>query len=112
MIGDITSVGRKVFCENFAHRMRKCRMDRGYTQAELARRAGLAPATISHFETAGRMPDAFNLARIAIALDVSIDRLLGRSFAHRRACRRPTVQTRRAGRASGQSTRSRCDAAP
>ncbi len=51
---------------------------RGLTQAELGSRAGIAAASISHFETGQRIPSLDSLIRVADALDVSVDALLGR----------------------------------
>jgi len=47
-------------------------------QGELASRAGLQASAISHFETATRKPSFDNLRRLADALDVTTDYLLGR----------------------------------
>jgi transcriptional regulator with XRE-family HTH domain len=52
---------------------------RGLTQAELGDRAGMGGASISHFETGQRMPSLESLVRLADALDVSLDTLLGRA---------------------------------
>lgn len=51
---------------------------RGLTQAEVGARAGLAAAAVSHFETGQRAPSIESLVRLADALDVSVDVLLGR----------------------------------
>lgn len=57
---------------------------RGLTQAQLAEKAGLPSTSISHFENleGTRKPSFDNLRRIAIALDVTTDYLLGRSDDH------------------------------
>jgi transcriptional regulator with XRE-family HTH domain len=52
---------------------------RSLTQAELGKRAGIAAASISHFETGQRAPSLESLVRLADALDVSVDVLLGRA---------------------------------
>lgn len=52
---------------------------RKLSQADLAARTGLQPAAISHFETGARRPSFDNLQRLAAALDVSTDYLLGRA---------------------------------
>src|SRR5689334_2217591 len=52
---------------------------RGLTQAELGKRAGIAAASISHFETGQRAPSLESLVKLADALDVSVDVLLGRA---------------------------------
>jgi transcriptional regulator with XRE-family HTH domain len=54
---------------------------RGLTQAELGKRAGMAAASISHFETGQRAPSLESLVRLADALHVSVDTLLGRATA-------------------------------
>jgi transcriptional regulator with XRE-family HTH domain len=64
----------------FAERLRHAREAlRGLTQAQLAEKAGLPPTSISHFEnTQGtRKPSFDNLRRLALALEVSTDYLLG-----------------------------------
>lgn len=52
---------------------------RRMSQAELAKKAGLQPTAISHFETATRSPSFDNLKRLADALNVATDYLIGRS---------------------------------
>jgi transcriptional regulator with XRE-family HTH domain len=52
---------------------------RGLTQAELGKRAGIAAASVSHFETAQRAPSLESLVKLADALAVSVDVLLGRA---------------------------------
>jgi transcriptional regulator with XRE-family HTH domain len=63
----------------FKDRLRRARELRQLNQAELATRARLQPSAISHFETGTRQPSFDNLRRLADALAVSIDYLLGRS---------------------------------
>ena len=62
----------------FPGRLRAAREKRGLNQGELASRAGLQASAISHFETATRKPSFDNLRRLADALDVTTDYLLGR----------------------------------
>lgn len=64
--------------EIFASRLREVRELRGLSQAELAGKARLQPAAVSHFETGGRRPSFDNLRRLATALQVTTDYLLGR----------------------------------
>jgi transcriptional regulator with XRE-family HTH domain len=52
---------------------------RSLTQAELGQRAGIAGASISHFETGQRVPSLESLIKVADALNVSVDALLGRA---------------------------------
>lgn len=64
----------------FGRRLKELRDARGWTQEELADKAKLKPAVISHFETGVRgAPSADNLVKLSNALEVSIDYLLGRS---------------------------------
>lgn len=62
----------------FLQRLRAARELRDLNQGELARRAGLQASAVSHFETGARKPSFDNLKRLADALDVTTDYLLGR----------------------------------
>ena len=64
--------------EKFPSRLRGAREKRALSQAELAQRAGLQASAVSHFETGNRKPSFDNLRRLADALDVTTDYLLGR----------------------------------
>lgn len=64
--------------EAFPGRLRTARERRGLNQGDLANRAGLQASAISHFETGTRKPSFDNLRRLADALDVTTDYLLGR----------------------------------
>ena len=62
---------------DFAARLRHMREQRGMSQSELAREAGMQPSAIAHFE-AGRRKSSFdNVRSLAKALKVSGDYLLG-----------------------------------
>lgn len=65
---------------SFGTRLKQAREHRKLTQADLAARAQLAPIQISHFET-GVKPSASasTLVKLANALSVSVDFLLGRT---------------------------------
>ena len=65
--------------ETFQERLKEMRERRGWSQAELAQKSRLQPTAISHFETGGRSPSFDNLRRLADALNVSTDYLIGRS---------------------------------
>lgn len=65
--------------ESFAIRLRKAREARGLSQSELARKAGMVPSAIAHFEGDRRKPSFANARELAKALNVSSDFLLGRS---------------------------------
>ena len=62
----------------FPQRLRSAREIRELNQEKLARRAGLQASAISHFETGTRKPSFDNLKRLADALNVTTDYLLGR----------------------------------
>jgi transcriptional regulator with XRE-family HTH domain len=64
--------------ESFPELLRKIREDKGLSQSELAHKAGFQPSAISHFESGRRSPSFENLKRLADALSVTIDYLLGR----------------------------------
>lgn len=58
---------------------------RKLTQAELGDRAQMGAASVSHFETGQRVPSLESLVRLADALQVSVDTLLGRAPVEARA---------------------------
>ncbi len=62
----------------FSQRLRAARKLRELNQGELARRAGLQDSAVSHFETGSRKPSFDNLKRLADAIKVTTDYLLGR----------------------------------
>ena len=62
----------------FPQRLKSARELRELNQGQLAHRAKLQPSAISHFETGLRKPSFDNLKRLADALDVTTDYLLGR----------------------------------
>ncbi len=61
----------------FRQRLKSARELRGYSQEQLGARAGMPASSIAHFET-GRKPSFDSLRRIANALDITTDYLLGR----------------------------------
>ena len=63
----------------FNERLRVAREARKLNQSELASRAGLQASAVSHFETGSRKPSFDNLRRLADALRVTTDYLLGRT---------------------------------
>ena len=65
--------------EIFSQRLRKAREDKKLSQTELAEKAGFQPSAISHFETGKRSPSFANLKKLADALEVTVDYLLGRA---------------------------------
>jgi transcriptional regulator with XRE-family HTH domain len=65
--------------EIFQKRLKVAREQlRKWSQSELAGKAGMPPSSIAHFETGSRKPSFDTLRRLANALDVTTDYLLGR----------------------------------
>lgn len=60
-----------------AARVRQIRRERGFTQAEIAARADLAPGTLSRLESGREPPTVSSLVRLADALGVSLGDLVG-----------------------------------
>lgn len=65
--------------EIFGERLRSAREARGLNQRELSDRLGVPASSIAHFEGGRRKPSFDNLSRLARALDVTTDYLLGHS---------------------------------
>ena len=63
----------------FPERLRAARDLRKLSQSELGEKSGLQPSAISHFEQDRRSPSFDNLKRLANALSVTTDYLLGRT---------------------------------
>lgn len=63
----------------FKERLKTARELRGLSQTQLAADTGLPPSSVSHFEGGARKPSFDNLKRLAAALNVTTDYLLGRS---------------------------------
>ncbi|MEO8586009.1 MAG: helix-turn-helix transcriptional regulator [Acidobacteriota bacterium] len=64
--------------ETLGDRIRRFRIAKGLTQAELAGKIGVPQQTITYYEVRGVSPPPDLLVAIADALDVSTDILLGR----------------------------------
>jgi transcriptional regulator with XRE-family HTH domain len=63
----------------FKERLKIARELRALSQTQLAMNAGLPPSSVSHFEAGARKPSLDNLKRLAVALNVTTDFLLGRA---------------------------------
>ena len=61
----------------FAESLRLARKRRDLTVEALARICSMSQPNISHFESGRREPSLANLRKIAVALDVTADYLLG-----------------------------------
>jgi transcriptional regulator with XRE-family HTH domain len=64
--------------ELFQERLKAARDLRKWSQGDLAARAGMPPSSIAHFESGSRKPSFDTLRRLANALQVTTDYLLGR----------------------------------
>lgn len=64
--------------EIFKDRLRAARNLRGWNQEDLASKAGMPASSIAHFETGTRKPSFESLRRLANALEITTDYLLGR----------------------------------
>lgn len=62
----------------FQERLRAARELRRWSQGELAEKASMPPSSIAHFESGSRKPSFDTLRRLANALEVTTDYLLGR----------------------------------
>ena len=69
---------KKAPSDLFPERLRAARKLRGMDQVDLAAESKLPQASISHFEAGARKPSFGNLRRLAHALTVTTDYLLGR----------------------------------
>lgn len=65
----------QIFCE----RLKSAREMRKWSQVELGERASLPASSVAHFEAGSRKPSFDTLRRLAIALEVTTDFLLGRT---------------------------------
>ena len=64
---------------DFPARLREVRKKRKMTQEQLGKRVDVTKVSISCYENGSRTPDIDTLEKIADALDVSVDYLLGRT---------------------------------
>jgi transcriptional regulator with XRE-family HTH domain len=66
----------KAECKRFGKRVRSLRIAKGWTQEDLAGRAGLHPTYIGGVERGERNISLVNIHRIAAALNIAASRLL------------------------------------
>lgn len=59
--------------------IKQCREALQMTKSELAEEAGLTPAAITQFENGDREPSLESLKKLADALEISVNYLIGRS---------------------------------
>ena len=65
--------------EVFGKRLKELRKANGYTIEEFAKLVGISRSSLGYYENTDRLPDVEVLARIADALNVSADYLIGRT---------------------------------
>jgi transcriptional regulator with XRE-family HTH domain len=76
--GEIDMTEEMTPSEIFKERLRKARNLRSWSQEDLATKAQMPPSSIAHFETGTRKPSFESLRRLATALEITTDYLLGR----------------------------------
>ena len=62
--------------EHFAHRMKALRYDNGWSQVELAARAGLSYSSVQNYEAGKTLPQTDNMLALARTLGVPLSELL------------------------------------
>lgn len=65
--------------KTFSQRLKDRRAEKGLTQKQLSEQLNIIPQAISNFEKGHNLPAFQVLVRLADALDVSLDYLVGRS---------------------------------
>lgn len=63
----------------FSIRLKKLRMNQGYTQQQLANLLGISKSAISMYESGGREPELSTIQKIADIFEVDIGTLIGTS---------------------------------
>ena len=84
-------------------RLAECRRERGLQQKALAERSNVAPSAISRFENGAARPSLESICRLAHALGVSVDFLVGRTdvqLAHRKIGMEFARRARESGKAA------------
>lgn len=66
-----------MYVETFAEKLRKARIDTGFTQREVAKETKIPQSTIANYETKRTQPDIENLGILADFYEVSLDWLIG-----------------------------------
>jgi transcriptional regulator with XRE-family HTH domain len=72
--GGVYLAGRS---NEFGDKLRRVRMQKGYSEEELARMMGVHPSTISSYETGNRRPHMDIIKKLSEALFISADYLIG-----------------------------------
>lgn len=66
----------------FAKRLKRIRIDKGFSQTELAKKLGYWPSNISRHEVTGEFITLCSAWKLADILGVTIDQLVGREDIH------------------------------
>lgn len=66
-----------MYREGFKSKIKKARLDTGFTQAEVSKETGIIRSTIGKYETGDLEPDLEKLGILADFYGVSVDWLLG-----------------------------------
>ena len=66
-----------MYQEGFSSKIKRARIDTGFTQIEVAKETGIAQSTIAKYETGALQPDLEKLGILADFYGVSVDWLLG-----------------------------------
>lgn len=62
--------------EQFKRNLKVIRMKNTLSQTELAKKTGLEPSHISHFECGRRVPNVVNLIKLSKALNCTMEELI------------------------------------
>lgn len=63
--------------ETFSNKLKRIRIEKGYTQKEVAKLLKISDTTYAGYEQSYREPDFYMLAKICQLFDISSDYLLG-----------------------------------
>lgn len=75
--GTLLAMPRKKPDETFGQRLARLRKMRAFSQTELGDRVGVSQRVMTYYERQSERPPAYLLPRLAEALGVSVDELLG-----------------------------------
>lgn len=78
LYGELDMTDERTPSDLFQERLRAARELRKWSQSELAEKASMPPSSIAHFESGSRKPSFDTLRRLASALEMTTDYLLGR----------------------------------
>lgn len=66
-----------MYAESFASKLKKARINTGFTQREVAKETGIPQSTLANYETGRTQPDIENIGILADFYEVSVDWLFG-----------------------------------